>query len=86
MEQVRFFELTDDGYEVAGRAVLRDGVVVFEGVTKERLLSLDVGISNPLDPPPRDQFFPKDGIKFLELLPGRFRGSYCHASSIEEVK
>jgi len=55
-------------------------------VSKERLLSLDVGISNPMVSPPRDQFFPKDGIKFLELLPGRFRGSYFSASLIEEVK
>ena len=55
-------------------------------VSKERLFSLDVGIFNPMVSPPRDQFFPKDRIKFLELLPGRFRGAYFHASLIEDVK
>ena len=86
MEQVRFFELTDDGYKDAGRAVLRDGVVVFEGISGSQRFDFDQGLCNPRDAPPRYFVFPRDGIRFLELLPGRFRGSYFHASLIEEVK
>ena len=55
-------------------------------VSKERLPSLDRSTVNPKGPPPRGRFFPEDGIKFLELLPGRFRWSYFNASLIEEVK
>ena len=86
MEQVRFFKLTDDGYKDAGRAVLRDGVVVFEGISGSQRFDFDQGLCNPRDPPSRDLVFPKDGIRFLELLSGRFRGSYFHASLIEDVK
>ena len=52
MEQVRFFELTDDGYKDAGRAVLRDGVVVFEGISGSQRFDFDQGLCNPRDPPP----------------------------------
>ena len=86
MEQVRFFELTDDGYKDAGRAVLRDGVVVFEGISGSQRFDFDQGLCNPRDSPPRDLVFPEDGLRFLELLPGRFRGSYFHASMIEDVE
>ena len=55
-------------------------------VSKERLLSLDRSMVNPKGPPPRERLFPEDGIKFLELRPGLFRGSYFNASLIEEVK
>ena len=34
IKQVRFFALSDDGYKASGRAVLRDGVMTFEGFTK----------------------------------------------------
>jgi len=87
MKRVRFFDLTGDGYREAGRAVLRDGVVTFEGFTKNELVSLDKGMTDPKDIyTPRRKWWPKDGLPFLELLPGRFRGSYFKASLIEEVE
>ena len=87
IKQVRFFALSDDGYKASGRAVLRDGVVTFEGFTKDELLLLNAGMVDIKDTRfPRKRWLPEDGLPFLELLPVTFRGSYFKASLIEEVE
>lgn len=87
MKQVRFFDLSGDGFRPSGRAMLRDGAVVLEGFTKDELLLLNEGMVDMKDTLfPRKRWLPKDGLPFLELLPVTFRGSYFKASLIEEVE
>jgi len=36
--------------------------------------------------PPRKEWFPKDDIRFLKLLPDRYLGSYFKTSLVKERK
>ena len=83
VKQVRLFIVDGDGFKSAGRAVLRNGEVEFEGMTDKQKFTFSDGLCEPTDLPPRKAWFPKDDIRFLELLPLKFRGSYFKASLIE---
>ena len=75
------------GYEQRGSLLLTGitcGKVQFARVPRRRLVSLDRGRCNPTDMPPRKEWFPKDDIRFLKLLPDRFPGSYFKTSLVKE--
>lgn len=78
---VEIFEVQSDGTKKEfGKAVLKDGQVLFEGLDGSQIRELEeYGILFN-----GKEFFPTDGKAFMKLLPLYFSGSRVRAEVAEE--
>ena len=83
MKYVEIYKLNNDGSQkvIATCSLKRNQVIC--GGNKNFVKSLEkdgvIDYSNP-----REKFFPKDGLKFLEQLKFNFKSGYLNASDIKE--
>ena len=82
MEFVRFYSLDKNGkQEIIGSVILENGIIKFSGLNKVFISDLKEGVMNYK----LSKFvYPKDGLKFLEVLPLTFTGTYLRASEVME--
>ena len=82
MKFVEFYSLEKTGkQEVIGTVVFENEKVTFLELSKEFIEYLKLGIRLPKL---KGEVYPKDGLKFLEVLPLTFTGTYLRASEVME--
>lgn len=81
MQTVKFLVTTEKGQEEAGYAALKDGKIIFEGLSVQLIEDLKRGIIGY-----REKVYkPEDGIDFLRNLKYAFTGSLIRATDIKEI-